>query len=110
MNQEALIKTLKEHYPRDIRKQLIKTMISNEKSNDKEALKQQYNLINQIFSYVLKECNWSMPANSNKLDSKPLLIIAKVFPKLDTTKWYQQQLLIAKQKIDVVMGNENSTK
>jgi len=106
MKQEAVIETLKLRYPRDIRKQLIKTILSNEKNDDKEALQPQYHLINQIFSYVLRECEWSMPTNSNEWDARPLEIMSAVFPKLDTSKWYQEQALIAKSSIDVVVGDK----
>jgi len=67
MNQEAIIKFLKASYPRDVRKGLVKSILSVEKNNDKELIQQQYNLINQIFSYVLKECHWSMPSSSVEL-------------------------------------------
>jgi hypothetical protein len=106
MDQETLIETLKQHYPRDTRKQLIKSIIKSEKDDDKDVLQKQYNIFNQIFSYVLKECNWNMPANSGKLDNKPLEVMTKVFPKLETTKWYGQQELISKQNINLVMGGE----
>lgn len=104
MNSEEIVDILKDNYPRDVRKQLVKTIIANEKDNDKNSLQQQYQIMNQIFSYVLKECNWTMPKNSSQLDHKPLKIMAEVFPKLDTTKWYNDQLLIAKQSIDVVIN------
>lgn len=94
MSRETVIQTLKTHYPRDIRKQLIKTVLVNEKSNDIKALQHQYHLINQIFSYVLKECNWTMPTDSTKWDREPLEIMIEVFPKLDTTRWYQEQALL----------------
>ena len=103
MNSEHIIQTLKDNYTRDIRKQLVKSILSSEKNNDKSALQRQYNLMNQIFSYVLKECNWDMPSNSNELDNEPLNIMKEVFPKLDTTKWFTDQLLVVKRSIDVVM-------
>ena len=106
MNQETLIQTLKEYYPRDIRKQLVKTILSNEKDTDSSP--EQYVLINQIFSYVLKECNWDMPASSIKWDSQPLKIMNTVFPKLDTTKWYKDQFILAKQGVGVVVSKENT--
>ncbi len=102
MNQETLIGTLKEYYPRDIRKQLVKTILSNEKNTKPSA--DQYALINQIFSYVLKEYNWNMPTNSTQWDIEPLKIMASVFPRLDSTKWYTDQLLLAKQDINVVLN------
>ncbi|MEA2029494.1 MAG: hypothetical protein U9N49_11035 [Campylobacterota bacterium] len=106
MNQEAIIEFLKASYPRDVRKGLVKSILSVEKSDDKDAMQQQYNLINQIFSYVLKECNWSMPSSSTELDSRPLEIMKEAFPKLDSTKWYQEQALMAKQTIELHSGDK----
>ncbi len=104
MNREEIIATLKAQYPRDLRKQLVKTILTNEKDQDKTAVKQPYNLMNQIFSYVLKECNWSMSQNSENWDNAPLEIMAEVFPKLATTQWYKEQDIAVKKNIDVVIG------
>jgi len=104
MQKEEIITTLKMQYSRDLRKQLVKTILNNEKDQDNEAVKQQYNLMNQIFSYVLKECNWSMSQNSENWDNSPLDIMAEVFPKLETTQWYKEQDIDVKKNIDVVIG------
>jgi len=103
MQKEIIINELKAQYPRDLRKQLVKTILTNEKDQDKTAIKQPYNLMNQIFSYVLKECNWSMSKNSENWDNTPLEVMTAVFPKLDTTQWYKEQAIAAKKNIDVVM-------
>jgi DNA-binding ferritin-like protein len=104
MQKEEIITTLKMQYSRDLRKQLVKTILNNEKDQDNEAVKQQYNLMNQIFSYVLKECNWSMSQNSENWDNSPLDIMVEVFPKLETTQWYKEQDIDVKKNIDVVIG------
>jgi len=104
MQKEIIINELKAQYPRDLRKQLVKTILSHEKDQDKTAIKQQYHLMNQIFSYVLKECNWSMSKNSENWDNTPLEIMTKVFPKLATTQWYKEQDIAVKKNIDVVIG------
>lgn len=104
MQKEEIITTLKMQYSRDLRKQLVKTILNNEKDQDNEAVKQQYNLMNQIFSYVLKECNWSMSQNSENWDNSPLDIMVEVFPKLETTQWYKEQDIDIKKNIDVVIG------
>lgn len=106
MQKETIINELKAQYPRDLRKQLVKTILTHEKDQDKTALKQQYNLMNQIFSYVLRECNWSMGKNSENWDNAPLDIMAEVFPKLNTTQWYKEQNIAVKTNIDVVMGQK----
>jgi hypothetical protein len=96
---EEIIKTLKTQYPRDVRKQLVKSILQNEKDNVLQATEQQYIIMGQIFSYVLKELNWTMPTNSNEVDMKPLKIMEEVFPKIETTKWYKNQILTAKKNI-----------
>ncbi len=106
MKKEEIINELKAQYPRDLRKQLVKTILTNEKDQDEIAIKQQYNLMNQIFSYILKECNWSMSQNSENWDNIPLEIMTEVFPKLATTQWYKEQDITAKKNIDVVIGQD----
>ena len=103
MKKNEIIDELKAQYPKDLRKQLVKTILSNEKEQDKAAIEQRYKLMNQIFSYVLKECNWSMSENSQEWDNTPLEIMIKVFPKLETTQWYKEQGITVKKNIDVKM-------
>ena len=104
MQKEEIINTLKTQYPRDLRKQLVKTILTSEKNQDETVIKQKYNIMNQIFSYVLKECNWSMSENSENWDNTPLEIMIEVFPKLNTTQWYAEQDISVKKNIDVQMG------
>lgn len=66
----------------------------------------QYKIINQIFSYVIKQSNWKISQNSNNLDTKPLKVMLEVFPKLSSTKWYKKQNIFVKSDIDVVMGDK----
>jgi len=106
MQKEKIINELKAQYSRDLRKQLVKTILTNEKNDDKTAVEQSYNLMNQIFSYVLKECNWTMATTSKNWDNTPLEIMAEIFPKLGTTQWYKEQGLTAKKNIDVEMGQD----
>jgi hypothetical protein len=103
---ENIIELLKSQYPRDVRKQLVKSIINSEKDNNKDSLSKQYMIINQIFSYVLKECNWSMPTNSQSLDNKALQIMIEVFPKIDNTKWFSEQLLMTKQNIGLMVEDK----
>ena len=86
---------LKLAYNRDVRKQIVKSIIREEKSN----LIPDYQIINQIFSYVLSEHNWKISLNSKEWDSVPLDIMKEVFPKIENTKWYKQQVLVAKGNI-----------
>ena len=106
MQKEEIINELKAQYSRELRKQLVKTLLSNEKEQDKTAADQQYKLINQIFSYVIQASEWSMSPSSENWDNTPLEIMAEVFPKLSTTRWYQEQEIMAKKNIDVVLSSK----
>jgi len=99
MTKQEIIETLKNSYPRDIRKQLVKTILKEEKENDVAN----YKLINQIFSYVLSELGWDMAKSTKDWDSTPLDIMEESFPKIKTTQWYKEQIVTAKQAIDVDM-------
>ena len=99
MKKETIIQTLKDNYNRDLRKQVVKTIISNEKQSEKPD----YNIINQIFSYVLKELEWKMAENTKEWDNTPLDIMEEAFPKLESTKWYEDQILTAKKMIEMEM-------
>ena len=94
--QQKIIDALKEQYPRDLRKQVVKSMLSHEKNDDKEALESSYNIVNQIFTYIISELNWTISQNSNAWDDTPLKIICEVFPKLESTKWFKDQQLKTK--------------
>jgi len=100
MTKEAIIETLKAQYSRDIRKQLVRSLLEAEKNDD--TLKQ-YTLMNQVFSYVLAQLGWSMPSGTKDWDPTPLEVMHEVFPKIMASKWYQEQQLMAKQHIDVMM-------
>jgi len=97
MTKQEITETLKNSYNRDIRKQLVKTILKEEKEN---ALPN-YKLINQIFSYVLSELGWDMAKSTKEWDSTPLDIMEESFPKIKTTLWYKEQIVTAKQAIDV---------
>jgi len=100
MKQEEIIQKLKDTYPRDIRKQVVKSIISGEKSKD--DLKQTYKIINQIFSFVLHESNWDISKNSKDWDVKPLEIMLEIFPKIQTTLWYKEQIIVSNKSINLV--------
>lgn len=91
MNKEAIIKTLKASYSRDVRKQLVKSMLVHEKSKDQVAIDQQYKIMNQIFSYVLQQSGWKMGQSSKEWNTQPLDIMVEAFPQIKTTLWYNEQ-------------------
>ena len=103
MEKEQLIETLKSHYPREVRKQLVKTTLQHEKDNNKTELTQQYKVINQIFSYVLHELGWEMSKNSTEWTTHPLEVMEEAFPKLSTTQWYQEQKIETSNNVDILL-------
>lgn len=105
MKKNEIIETLKAQYNRDLRKQLVKSILDAEKSEDSSVITQQYKLINQIFSYVLSELGWTMAENAENWDSTPLDVMSEVFPKIKTSKWYKEQHISVDKNIDVNMGD-----
>ena len=101
MKKETIIETLKDNYNRDLRKQVVKTIITNEKQSENPD----YKIINQIFSYVLKELNWTIAANTKEWDNTPLDIMEETFPKIESTKWFNEQILTAKKMIEMEIQN-----
>lgn len=93
MNKEALINQIKSTYSREVRKNLIKSIIESEKSDNTQIVDKQYKIINQIFSYVIKESSWKIASNSNNIDTTPLDIMVDSFPKIANTKWYQEKII-----------------
>ncbi len=104
MDRSKIIETLKTHYNRDLRKQVVKTLLKNEKEIDTPN----YQIINQIFSYILKELGWKMTDNIIEWDNTPLDIMQEVFPKIESTKWYEAQVAAAKKMIDTMKKDETT--
>jgi len=104
MEKTEIIEVLKTHYNRDLRKRVVKTLLKEEK----EADKPNYQLINQIFSYVLKELGWSMAKNTKEWDNTPLDIMQEAFPKIESTKWYDKQILTVEKMINVLRKDETA--
>ena len=99
MEKTQIIETLKDNYSRDLRKQVVKTILSNEKESENPD----YKIINQIFSYVLKELNWDLAKNTKNWDNTPLDIMEETFPKIESSKWFEEQILTAKKMIELEM-------
>jgi len=98
---ENITKNLKEHYNRDTRKRLVKKLKEEEKEE-----KPNYLIINQIFSYVLKELHWNMAENAQTWDNTPLDIMNEVFPQISQTVWYTEQKITTKKEINVQRDDE----
>ena len=105
MHKQEIIDTLKAQYRRELRKQLVKSLLEAEKEEETEK---QYKLMNQIFSYVLAQLNWQMPANTQNWDPTPLEVMNEAFPRISKSKWYRDQALLAQKHIDVMMDNKES--
>jgi len=99
MKKETIIKTLKDTYSRDLRKQVVRTILVNEKQSETPD----YKIINQIFSYVLRELDWKMAENTKEWNNTPLDIMEEVFPKLSNTIWFTGQILTVKRMIEMEM-------
>lgn len=98
MERQEIIDTFKSHYTRDLRKQLVKTLLKNEK----ETKKPDYKMINQMFLFVQKELHWKIPENPSAWDYTPLEIMEDIFPNIESTKWYELQVSTAKKMIDAL--------
>ncbi|MDM5271884.1 hypothetical protein PGH07_06815 [Sulfurovum sp. zt1-1] len=106
MTHDEIIESIKAQYNRDLRKQLVKSLLEHEKNKDQAAIKSGYQIMNQIFSYVLNQLGWTITDNASKWDSSPLDIMSTVFPKLETTQWFAQQQLNVKKSIELKMAEE----
>lgn len=104
MNKMEIIEKIKETYNRDLRKQVVKTILSQEKTHNKP----EYQIINKIFYYVLKELNWNMADHIEEWDNTPLDIMEETFPKIETSKWFEIQIFEAQKSIALL--RENDTK
>ena len=98
---QNIVDTLKEHYTRALRKEVVRNILKYEKGNDKKAQESSYKVINQIFTYIISELGWSISQNTNGWDDTPLRIISEVFPKIETTKWFKDQQLHVTKSINL---------
>ena len=106
MTKDEITEAIKSHYSRDLRKQLIKTILNNEQNKNIQEMEQQYHLLSQIFSYILKNSGWNMAENLNDWNNAPLQIMTEVFPQIESTLWYQDKNLSASGSIDVKIDDD----
>ena len=99
--QEEIVSKIKEQYSRDLRKQIVKSILKSEKSDDKRSLEDSYKIINQIFAYIISELKWGISQNTDNWDDTPLKIMTEIFPKIETTKWYKGQQLSVNNSIKI---------
>ena len=101
MQHQHIIDAIKKSYTRDLRKQIVKSLIKHEKDNDKEAIESSHKILNQIFSYIISELGWTFSQNSSEWDNTPLQIMGEVFPNIDSTKWFGEKLLSASSSVEL---------
>lgn len=106
MTNEEIIESIKAQYNRDLRKQLVKSILEYEKNQDREALKGGYAIMNQIFSYVLGNLGWTLADNAEDWDESPLEIMTMAFPKIETTHWFQQLQLNVRRRIELKIAED----
>ena len=91
MKSQEIIETLKTNYTRDLRRQVVKSILRCEKDKDDKGLESSYKLMNQIFTYVISELNWTIANSTSQWDNTPLKIISETFPKIESSQWYKDQ-------------------
>lgn len=101
MENQQIIDAIKDQYTRDIRKQLVESILRSEKEKDQEAIDSSYKIINQIFSYVISELGWTFSIDSQSWNDTPLKIMLEVFPNIDKTEWFDSQLLQVKKTVEL---------
>ena len=106
MPKKEIIDLLRSHYSREVRQQLVQSMLDAQKTEDTEALEKSEKLISQIFSYVLKELGWTIAPNAHNWDSSALDIMKAAFSKIERTSWYRRQDFTPKKSIDVIMEDQ----
>ncbi len=106
MIEDEIVTLLKEQYDRELRKQLVKTLLEDEKSGDTQSASAK--ILDQIFSYILKSLQWNIVHNTNEWSTLPLEILKKVFPKIEKTQWFNEKQLHTNQDIDLMLGDIKS--
>lgn len=98
MMKENVLKDIKASYSKTLRKEVVRNVLQHETNDDKEAIESSYNLLEQIFSYVIDKLEWKLSHNAGNWDDAPLRIIKEAFPKVDKTKWFKEKQLQIKKR------------
>jgi len=85
---EAIIDTIKAKYDRNSRKELIKKIQKLEKAKDYPNLQGGYQILHQIFVYILKELNWDISNRTLEWNKAPIEILEASLPQIEQTQWY----------------------
>ncbi len=91
---KANIKFIKESYPKKVRIELINSLLDAQSSQSiqaSETLEKLHNLIDQIFSTILKNLKWNIATSKNDWDYRPIDVMKEAFPKIEKTKWFSMR-------------------
>ena len=97
--EELNIEFIKENYPKDVRVDLIVSLkgLENTSINQKKTIQGieaekkvegLHQMIDNIFSVILKNLNWNMSSTANDWDYRPINVMKKTFPNIEQTQWY----------------------
>ena len=88
------IKYIKDSYPKKVRLELINNLLemqSDKLSGSIEQVENIHNMLDQIFSVVLKNLKWNIASSTNDWDYRPIEVMKEVFPNIDKTRWYNMR-------------------
>ncbi|MEA3522822.1 MAG: hypothetical protein U9R50_07585 [Campylobacterota bacterium] len=88
---KANVKFIKESYPKKVRMELVTNLIEAQANKNDEVVENISNLLDQIFSVLLKNLKWSMAESLKDWDYRPIDIMKEAFPKIEKTKWYDMR-------------------
>ncbi len=106
MTNEAIIDAIKAKYDRNQRKELIKTIQKLEKSKDYAKLQGGYQLLHQIFAYILRELGWELHDRTLAWNKDPLEILTQSLPQIEETQWFMGLAMSIQAHIDGKEGFE----
>jgi hypothetical protein len=88
MSNQEIIDAIKTKYDRNTRKDLIKNIQKLEKAKDYTHLQGGYQILHQIFAYILKELKWDIQDRTLPWNQNPIEILEGSFPQIEQTQWY----------------------
>ncbi|MBN2824331.1 MAG: hypothetical protein JXQ76_03325 [Campylobacterales bacterium] len=106
MTNQEIVDAIKAQYDRNTRKELIKTIQKLEKSKDYTKLQGGYQILHQIFSYILKELSWDINDRTLAWNQDPLEILTQSLPQIEQTQWFTGLAMTIQAHIDGKEGFE----
>jgi len=108
MNNQEIIDAIKAKYDRNIRKGLIKNVLALEEAKDYANLQGGYQILHQLFSYILKELHWDINDRSLAWNKAPIDILHETLPQIEKTQWYAGLRISIQAHIDGKEGFEKA--